>query len=87
MPEHPVVPNPVFAKYKLVCTYPGCKGAQQIEQAQSAGLRIGDLVPEDPGNFHYARCPRCKRTQMRVVEAPEPPKPKTPVGWTKIPTE
>lgn len=87
MPTHPTTPNPVFATYKLECTHPGCKGKVQIDQAQSSGLRVGDIVPADPGDFSFGRCPMCKRTMMRVVSGPPTPKKQPPKGFTKVPTE
>lgn len=79
--------NPVFAKYKLACTQLGCAGTQIVEQAQSAGLLLGSMVPFDPNNPSYGRCPRCRRNHMKVVEAPPSPKPRPPKGFTKVPTE
>lgn len=84
----PLLPeNPLFAQYKLECTHPTCKGRAIIKQAHSAGLKVGDMVPPDPADFNFARCPQCRRTMMKVVEAPPPP-PSPPIkGFTKIPTE
>lgn len=78
--------NPLFAKYKLACTFPGCTGKSIVEQAQSAGLQLGELVPEDSANPNFARCPRCRRCLMKVVEGPPLPDPKGPEGFTRLPT-
>jgi hypothetical protein len=87
MPTHPTTPNPVFAPYDLECSWPGCGGKQKVEQAHSAGLRVGDLVPMDGSDPSYGRCPMCKRHAMKVKKGPEPAKPKGPKGFTKVPTE
>ena len=83
----PAIHNPLFTKYGLACTWPGCTGKTQVEQAMSAGWSVGYLVPEDPSHPEVGRCPRCRRCMMKVVTAPEPPLPPKPVGWNKIPTK
>jgi hypothetical protein len=87
VPNHPVQPNEIFTKYRLVCSHPGCKGRQEIDQAQSAGLQVGSIVPDHPQDFHFGRCPICKRTGMRVVQGPPVPAPQKPKGWVRIPTK
>ena len=79
--------NPLFFKYELVCTHPGCKGRRIEDQGLSAGLRLGELVPGDPSRFEYARCPICKRCLMKVNNEPPRPKNKQIKGFTKLPTE
>jgi len=79
--------NPLFVPYILACTHPGCTGRQKIEQALSAGLTLGSLVPVDPADPAYGRCPKCRRNVMKVMEAPAPVKPPPPKGFSKIPTE
>lgn len=84
----PLLPdNPLFTSYKIECTFPGCGGHGTLKQALSAGLKVGDLIPPDPADFHFGRCARCKRTQMKVVAGPPlvalPPL----KGFTKVPTE
>lgn len=85
----PTIPNPnanpLWVKYKLRCSHPGCPGTRIAEQAATAGLKVGDTVPDDPTDFEFGRCPRCRRTKMVVVEGPPPPKPQLPTGWNKIP--
>lgn len=81
------ITNPLFAKYKLACTFLGCTGKSIVEQAESAGLRVGELVPEDSANPSFARCPKCRRCVMKVVEGPPPPEARGPVGFSRIPTE
>ncbi len=83
----PAIVNPIFQTYKLACTWQTCGGTVLLDQAASAGLVLGSLVPGDPSDFHYARCPRCKRCLMKVVEAPKQAEPLPPRGFTKIPTE
>ena len=83
----PGIYNPIFETYLLKCSWKGCAGTRKLEQAASAGLRLGDLVPADPGDFNYARCPRCRRCNMVVAEMPPTPPPVGPKGFTKIPTE
>ncbi len=81
----PKMVNPLFFPYSLACTHAGCQGKQLIEQAQSAGWVLGMIIPEDSSNPEVGRCPKCRRCKMKVVNAPEPPKPKGPIGWTKVP--
>ena len=83
----PKMYNPLFFKYLLACQHPGCKGGQEIEQAESAGWMLGQVIPEDPSHPDVGHCLRCKRYMMKVVRAPEPAQPKGPKGWNKIPTE
>lgn len=83
----PRLHNPLFVEYVLVCTHPGCIGRRTIEQAESAGWRVGDIIPEDSTHPDVGRCIVCKRHKMKVVKAPEPPVPPGPKGWTRIPTE
>jgi hypothetical protein len=79
--------NPLFGQYRLECTHPGCSGRALIDQAMSAGLRVGDIVPEDSSNPNFGRCPLCRRCMMKVVEAPPGPEPILPQGFSRIPTE
>jgi hypothetical protein len=83
----PKLVNNLFFKYQLSCTFPGCGGVLHIEQAPNAGWNKGSTIPYDPGYPDVARCPRCKRHQMRVMNEPPPPPVEEPVGWTKIPTK
>lgn len=83
----PAIHNPLFQTYKLRCTWKDCGGTRLIEQAPSAGLRLGELVPPDPSDFNYARCPRCRRCKMQVIEVPPAPEPVGPKGFTRVPTE
>jgi hypothetical protein len=83
----PKVENPIFFKYRLSCTFPGCNGVQLVEQAMSAGWAKGSVVPHDPSHPDVARCPRCKRHMMKVSNEPPPPPPINPVGWERIPTK
>jgi hypothetical protein len=82
----PAIYNPLFFKYKLKCTFPGCFGRAEIDQATSAGWSIGYTVPEDGTHPEVGRCPACKRYQMQIVTAPPDPVPVKPVGWNKVPT-
>ena len=79
--------NPLFVDYVLRCSFPGCGWTRKIEQAESAGWKEGDLLPEDPSYPDVTRCFKCKRHRMQVISAPPPPKPVLPKGWTRIPTE
>lgn len=83
----PAIYNPIFFKYRLECTHPGCSGRQEVDQATSAGWTLGMLIPEDASHPEVGRCPMCKRNKMKVVKAPEPPAPRKPVGWNKVPIE
>ena len=83
----PRMVNPLFVAYRLACTHPGCTGLQSIEQAMSAGWQLGDVIPYDASHPDVARCPRCKRHNMKVVAAPEPLQPDPPKGFTEIPRE
>ena len=83
----PKLHNKLFVEYELTCTHPGCFGKRKIEQAESAGWQLGSILPEDRTHPDVGKCIVCKRYKMRVTKAPEPVKPKGPVGWTKIPTE
>jgi hypothetical protein len=79
--------NPLFVEYTLTCTFPGCGWKRKIEQAQSAGWKEGDMIPEDPSHPDVTRCMKCKRHMMKVTGAPPLPPPTKSVGWTRIPTE
>lgn len=83
----PKMVNPLFFTYQLTCTFPGCGGVRLIEQAMSAGWESGRVIPYDPSSPDVARCHKCKRYRMKVTNAPPPPKPVEPVGWTKVPTK
>ena len=87
-----IIYNPLFDFYRLECSYVEdngfkCTGKKQLVEAASAGLKRGDIVPEDPGDYHRTRCPRCKRCKMKVMSVPQQVPPPGPVGFTKIPTE
>ena len=87
-----VIFNPLFDNYTLECSYVEsngfhCTGKRLLVEAYSAGLKLGDIVPEDPSDYNRTRCPRCKRCKMKVISVPTPPVPPGPVGFTKIPTE
>lgn len=75
----------MFEKYRLNCTHPGCNGRMIVEQAVSAGLRLGDLVPGDSANPSYGRCPKCHRYMMKVTYTTPPQQPLPPEGFSKIP--
>lgn len=79
--------NPIFAKYEAKCTHPGCVGRIKFEEAQSAGLKVGDILQYQSSNPVYGRCPLCKRHMMKVSLAPTPPPPPPPKGFSKIPKE
>jgi hypothetical protein len=83
----PMMVNPLFFPYPLVCTFEGCGGRQLVEQAMSAGWKLGDIIPYDSSHPDVGRCPRCKRYLMKVTGAPPPAKPIPPKGFTKIPSE
>jgi hypothetical protein len=74
------------AKYKLKCTHGTCHGVRFVEQNFAVGWAVGDVVPFDPSNPAYAKCPICSRYDMRVIDAPEPPAPPGPKGFTRVPT-
>lgn len=76
-----------FFRYKLACTGEGCPGDRFVEQALSAGWKLGDVIPRAYAPPGEGTCPICKRTNMKVVEAPPPPEPVLPEGWSKIPTQ
>jgi len=82
-----VAKNPIFAQFEARCTFEDCKGRIIFDEAHSAGLKIGDKLQFQSSNPVYGRCPLCKRHMMQITKAPESPKPKPPVGFTKIPTE
>ncbi len=82
----PKLVSPIFAEYRLACTHPGCFGKVILEQAESAGWKLGQVISEDLSYPSLGRCPVCKRHKMKVVKAPEPPKPTGLKGWTKVPT-
>lgn len=84
--ETPVTQNVLFYPYRLQCTYGLCRGEKLVEQAMSAGWSLGDVLPEDPTCPDLVCCPRCRRSQMRVVDAPTAPSPPEPRGFTRIPT-
>ncbi len=80
-----VVVNPIFAKYKLACTFSGCGGQRVLELGQSCGLQVGDMVPPSFGPADEYGCPRCRRAVMRVIEAPPLPLPQEPKGFVRLP--
>lgn len=79
--------NPLFAQFEARCTFGGCNGRILFDEAQSAGLKVGDKLTYQSSNPTYGRCPLCQRHMMQISRAPEAPKPKPPTGFTKIPTE
>jgi hypothetical protein len=83
----PKLVNPFFFEYRLECTFPGCGGVRLIEQSESAGWAKGSIIPYDASHPDVARCHRCQRYMMKVVNEPAPPAPVEPVGWTKVPTK
>lgn len=83
----PVIRNPIFAHFTLSCTQDGCGGMQKVEQAASAGLTLGSMVPVDPQNPAFGRCPKCRRNSMKVMEVPAPRRSQSQTGFTKIPTK
>ncbi len=83
----PKMHNPLFFKYLLICSFPGCQGKQEVEQAETAGWTLGQTLPEDPSCPDVGRCPMCKRHQMKVTRVPDRAKVKGPKGWDKIPTK
>lgn len=80
-------PDNIAGKYTLECQHPGCGGKLIAEQNHGVGWSVGTIVPMDPSVPTYGRCPRCKRYNLKVTKAPEPPPPAKPKGFTKIPTE
>lgn len=79
--------DPLVAKYTLACSEPSCAGRANVEQSCGVGWKLGDLVQMDSTRLSYARCPQCKRHNMKVVQVPPlPPRP-GPKGFSKIPTE
>lgn len=82
----PAIYNPIFFKYGLGCTFPGCQGRQEVEQATSAGWTLGYKIPEDTSNPEVGKCPMCRRYSMVVTRAPDPVEPEKPIGWAKVPT-
>ena len=80
-------PDPLAGKYRLKCTAEGCPGEHDAVQNYGAGWKLGDVIPMDPTNPLYGRCPQCKRYNMKVVKVPEAPLPVPPKGFTKIPTK
>ena len=80
-------PHGLYQKYELTCTWDGCGGKRLFEQAASAGLVLGSLVPEDPSEPTIGRCPRCKRCKMKVTGVPTPAVVPYDNGFTNIPTE
>ncbi len=79
--------NPIFAAFEAKCSFEGCLGKIKFEEAQSAGLKIGDKLVFQSSNPVYGRCPICKRHMMVVTKAPQPPQPPPPKGFSKIPKE
>ena len=45
---------------------------------------LGETLMPFPGGGEFGRCLRCHRGGLLVIEVEEP-KPKKPVGWSKIP--
>lgn len=82
----PAPGNPLFFKYELRCTHPGCPGKRLVDQAISANWQLGDVIDQNPQD-DSVRCPLCKRTKMKVASLPPQKEPTPPVGWTKVPTE
>ena len=79
--------NPIFGEYEAACTQTGCQGRLILEQAQSAGWRLGELIPYSPGEPVMGRCPVCKSHKMKVTRVPQPPPVKLPPGFTRIPSK
>ena len=79
--------NPLFAKYEAKCTFTDCPGKLVLKEAQSAGLRAGEMIPVHSANPSYGRYPICKRHMMKITKTPPPPQPDPPKGFTKIPRE
>lgn len=83
---HPRV-EALYGKFEAECTWHPCKGKLKFETSHSAGLKLGDTIPDDPRDANFGRCPICRRTRMRVTKVPEVRPPPGPKGFTKIPTE
>lgn len=83
----PKMISPIFGEFVLKCTHPGCTGTRTVDYPMNAGWDVGRIAPEDPSHPDVARCFMCKRHIMRVVKAPQKPKPEGPKGWNKIPTK
>lgn len=73
--------------YTLTCQHKGCGASRIIQQAASAGLSLGSMVPKSLADPDYGRCLRCKRYKMKITGAPAPPEPVKPLGFTRIPTK
>jgi len=73
-------------QYTLACQHEGCGHMRIIKHFVSAGLKIGDMVPQSPAEPDFGRCLRCKRYSMKVTAAPPPPAPLKPKGFTRVPT-
>lgn len=77
----------VWGQFEGECQELGCSGKRKFEQAHSAGLRIGDMVPEDLSNPMFGRCPLCRKYTLKIVAVPPQATPPGPKGFTKVPTE
>ncbi len=78
-------PSNVVGDYAFKCT--SCGRTGRLHYPLGARLRVGDVVPEDPANPAFARCPRCSRYALGITAAPPEPAPPRPVGFTRVPTE
>lgn len=81
------VKNPLWVQYEAFCTFPDCAGHLKLENAESAGLQVGSILPHYSAEPSFGRCPLCKRYQMKVTKGPPPREVRLPQGFTKIPTE
>jgi hypothetical protein len=83
----PKMVNALFKEHELQCTFPGCGFKQLLDQAESAGWKVGDIVPFSRAHPEIGRCNKCKRHMMKVTKAPEPPLQPGPKGWVNTSTE
>jgi len=77
--------DPLSGKYVLKCQREGCPGEIIAEQNYGMKYSVGTMVPMDPTNPVYGRCPQCQRHKMQVVQVPEQLLPTPPKGFTRLP--
>lgn len=89
MPDQTIDPynDPLKGDFVARCSWDGCGWETKLKLNLGAGLKVGDPVYRDPENQFFGRCMRCKRHSLVITQAPEPPGPKKPKGFWKIPTE
>jgi len=84
---NPVRPDLLVAKYTLKCSEKTCPGERIVDQNIGVRWRLGDVIPQDPSNPPYGRCPQCLRHNMTVATVPPSPLPDPPKGFAKVPEE